>query len=300
MDEEFACCNGIAGESGEYLIPPLTPDQIVQIARGLPVDAAHLSEIQWLVQRRHEKQLTALPRNVDPGKLHQAGWGVIFPHGEDTAQREGLTELLKLRGAQSGDRYREFAGADGYQRGESKIDFLARHGMGPGVLDPKRIPYYLLIAGSPEEIPYEFQFQLGAKYAVGRVHFDAVDDYATTPSIARAELQDSVLPREARRPRPGDPATQRSADHLITPLAEHVKAEEPAWQIELLTGPGTEVALCEMFGDRRAPRCYLRPRTTGVSNGDPRQRRERALLCQDWPIRNGGRQGAPRSMFSPR
>ena len=290
MDTELVYCNGIAGDSGDYLVSPLSVEQISQIAQSVHVDAAHLSEIQWVVQRRHEKQLTALPRGIDSNNLGQAGWGVIFPQDNDSPQREGLAELLAHRRLQCGGRYREFVGSDGYRPGESKIDFLTRHGMGPGVLDPERIPFYLLIAASPEVIPFDFQFQLDVKYGVGRVHFDDVDGYrAYARSVVRAELPESSVPHRSIFFGPrhgGDFATQRSADHLIIPLAERLAAEESNWSVRaLVREQATKSSLLTILHKDAAPALLLTA-SHGLAfpNGDSRQRRTNgALVCQDWP-----------------
>lgn len=290
MDAELVYCSGIAGDSGGYLVPPLAAEQISQIAQGVHIDAAHLSEIQWMVQRRHEKQLTALPRGIDPNNLGQAGWGVIFPEDDDSPQREGLAELLAHRRSRCGGRYREFGGSDGYRCGESKIDFLSRHGMGPGVLNPERIPYYLLIAAGPELIPYDFQFQLDVKYAVGRVYFDDINGYRSyARSAVRAELPESRVLRRSTFFGPrhgGDFATQRSADHLIKPLAERLTVEEANWHIQTLVRDGaSKSSLMKTLRDRDAPALLLTA-SHGLAfpNGDPRQQQANgALVCQDWP-----------------
>ena len=43
-----------------------------------------------------------------------------------------------------------FVGKDGVEPGESKDDWLAKHGMGHGDAEPEKVPYYLLLVGGPE------------------------------------------------------------------------------------------------------------------------------------------------------
>lgn len=102
--------------------------------------------------------------------------------------REALTPLLDHRKAQAGPRYRQFAGTDGYRPGESKSEFLTRHGHGPGPVNADCIQYYLLLVGDPEQIPYRFQYLLDVQFAVGRIAFDSPLDYsAYAHSVVRAE-----------------------------------------------------------------------------------------------------------------
>src|SRR5262249_11994260 len=146
---------------------------------------------------------------VDATDLAAAGWGVIFAFGADPAIKEALTPLLKLREKQSTANprfFRVFEGEIAYRRGESKNDYLKRlphsvgggRGVAPGPINPKKLPYYLLLVGGPDEIPYRFQYELDVDYAVGRLSFDTVQEYADyAATVASAESGDYITLRRA-------------------------------------------------------------------------------------------------------
>ncbi len=93
---------------------------------------------------------------LDPSDLASAGWGAVFPKDVDPIIREALAPLLEHRRELAGRLYREFSIA----AGDTKSSFLAKSGAGPGPPDPNKIPYYLLLVGSPVEIPFHVQYQL--------------------------------------------------------------------------------------------------------------------------------------------
>jgi hypothetical protein len=174
---------------------------------------------------------------IDPKNLSETGWGVIFPaystsdperdkkQKEEEAIREALQPLFQLRQKQAGDRFRIFEGSHGYRSGaDTKNSFLARYGQGPGPADPDRVPYYLLLAGSFQQIPYRFQYQLDVQYAVGRIYFDTLEEYA-----AYAATVVAVERETARGPRrvvvfgvshPDDPHTAISTRDFARPLVD--------------------------------------------------------------------------------
>ena len=296
--------NGIDGASGGYLTPPMTAHQLVELAQGKDAD-----ELQKEAAERHEAKKEAhfaVRADVDPTVVAQAGWGVIFAHDEDPAVREALQPLLELRKAQASSivepRYREFSGAKGYRPGERKPAFLRRH-MAPtsGPIDPDKLPYYLMIVGSPAKIPTEFQSQLGLQNAVGRLCFDTPDEYARyAQTVLAAERGELALPR-----RMGlfgvknDRATTLSAEGLVAGLEKyvreqpsnpHAKEKLPVWSLDVhAEAEATKAQLTQMLGGPQTPAVlFTASHGLGFPSGDPRQLpHQGALLCQDWDAMPG-------------
>ena len=233
---------------------------------------------------------------VDSADLAQTGWGIVFAHGDPQtdAIREALLELLQQRREQAGERYREFVSEDAYRPGESKDDFLSRHGAGPGPVNPKVVPYYLLLVGSPEQIPFYFQYQLDVQHAVGRLHFDSVDAYATyARGVIEQEMRGSTPDRPPRALFFGtqnldDPPTILSASQLVAPLAAELADDHPTWAVERVPpAEATKARLLDLLGgqvDQTPTLLFTASHGMGFPRGDVRQLSQQgALLCQDWP-----------------
>ncbi|HSV86513.1 MAG TPA: hypothetical protein VLH85_08050 [Levilinea sp.] len=307
MDDERLVFNGIDAATGGYLLPPLPASAIISAATGTPMDEKELNELKWFRQYRSEGHYGVV-EGVDPKQLSQAGWGVIFSAGAGPAIKDALKELLDWRKMQAtavDERfYKDYSGPDGYRPGETKQAFLSRHGAGPGPADPKKVPYYLLIVGDPQAIPYRFQYQLDVQYAVGRIHFDMLDDYtAYAHSVVTAEKEGLALPKHAvffGTANPGDRATQLSASQLVAPLAEKMAIDQPGWQIEtVLSGQATKSELGRRHGGDATPALlFTASHGVGFPNGDTRQfAHQGALLCQDWPGPDAWQKAIPEDFY---
>lgn len=283
--------NGINGADGGYLLPPLAPHDLANIVLGERPDPAHVGDLR----RRIEAQVPTLgpKEGVDPKDLAQTGWGIVFAAQDadrTPALLEALDELLSLRRRQAGPRFRIYQGADGVQPEESKNAFFSRHGVGPGPADPDKMPYYLLFVADPETIPFQFQYQADVQYAIGRIHFDALDDYARyARSVALAETGQVALPRRAAFFGPhsaDDDATALSAQHLVAPLAQKISQEQPRWTVEAhVAEAASKAQLGRLLGGDQTP-ALLFSASHGMAfpTGHPRQLPDQgALLCQDWP-----------------
>jgi hypothetical protein len=231
-----------------------------------------------------------LRAGLDPKDLGQSGWGVIFAHDADPALKEALTELISLRRDQAGEHFRVLEFEDGFRRGkDSKSSFLARHGVGPGPADPARVPYYLLIVGSPDAIPYQFQGQMDVQYAVGRIYFETPDEYASyAQAVARAEFERPASGRLAsfQTTHSDDRPMQVAADTLTTPLLQALADRYPQWMQQKLTGArATKAALADLFGSSVPPSLlFCVSHGIVLPPGHPLQvSHQGALLCADWP-----------------
>lgn len=277
----------------------------IDIERGLPLlpidDDAAMREIAEAGSQR------AVRHGVDPAELASAGWGVIFAPSTTPEVIEALAPLLEVRYEQAtrlkAGRFRDFSGEAAPKPEEDALDWLARHGVGPGPVNPDRMPYYLLLVGDPQESSFEFQHELDVQYAVGRLHFDTADEYANYADAVRASLE-----RASRRDRrvaiwapenADDVATTDSVKNLGGALAERLRAAasgdgvDATWQIEShLASAATKACLGELVGASPprgpdAPRpaiLFTASHGAGAEYGSARQREAQgALLCQEWP-----------------
>jgi len=118
------------------------------------------------------------PEDVSPKdwRHEQIGWGLILRDGADIP--EPLQELLKTRPGAPVLRY--MPGITLYLSNPAAgIDVPVSNGP-TGVDKPSSLPYYLLIYGSPSDVPWELQYFLTSKrFYVGRLDLggEALENY---------------------------------------------------------------------------------------------------------------------------
>lgn len=296
--------NGIDGATGNYLTAPQSEHEFSRrLVAGFRGQRPGRDEVEHRAEIRKTQEPNGPPLGVKAGvdatRLSEAGWGIIFAADDEDAPaiQEALQPLLALRRGQAGERFRLFQGHDGYRPGETKNRFLRRYNMSPGPADPDRVPYYLLIAGDPERIPFSFQYQLDVQYAVGRLHFDSLDAYASyAAGVAAAEagqLARRTTPRRATFfgvTSPDDPATEASAEYLVRPLAERLGQAQAhrgaTWQVQTILGrEASKARLAGLLqGDQAPALLFTASHGMAFPAGDPRQQHHQGgLLCADWP-----------------
>lgn len=160
--------------------------------------------------------------------LSERGWGVIFATGADKRLATALRPLLERRKRQAGDQYRELV----LKADESAGKMVARFKSSARGSDPN-LPQYLLLVGCPEEVPFNFQYELGTQYAVGRLCFEQTAEYRSyAESVIRAE---DAAPRETLRALvfatklPAYLASELLYDQLIKPLEKSFSNDPKKW-----------------------------------------------------------------------
>ena len=281
--------NGINGATGNYGLPPLQSIEVAKIAAGETFTEEELYDLQrkWDAQKY---ETFGVKEGIDPQNISEAGWGVIFAPDVTDAVKEALAPLLELRKEQAGKLYQNFPDEKAFRPDDTKNSFLGRSKAGPGTVDPSKVPYYLLIVGDPKSIPYRFQYQLDVQYAVGRIHFDDPDQYATyAASVKKAEEQKAPQKRGAAFVgvrNPDDRPTALSADNLVKPLFDKLKEQEKNWDWRCALGEdATKAKVTDVLGGSETP-SLLFTASHGMEFplGDPRQiPHQGALLCQNWP-----------------
>lgn len=276
-----------------------------------PPDRSRVAAVQREVDRIRaelaKRQHLGVKEGIDPLDLAQAGWGLVLPFAADPAIREALHELLALRAGQAGERFRIYEGKAAYRPQESKAEFLVRQGAAPsGPVDPEKVPYYLLIAASPEQVPYAFQHQLDVQYAVGRIWFPRVAQYADyARSVVRAEGGGG---RRRRRlvlfgaQNPDDTATELSTRLLVQPLHEQLRSKPAGWDTRVVVGgEATRARLEALLGGEETPALlFTASHGLELPRGHARQpAHQGALLCSDWPgpVQWKGKGELPESFF---
>jgi hypothetical protein len=145
-----------------------------------------------------------------------------------------------------------------------------------------------MVVGNPDSIGFGFQYQLDVSYAVGRISFEAPEDYARyAESVVRSETG-SPPPSGSMgffAPRnPDDPATALSLDHLVDPLVSAVPEMADDLMVETVTGGSATVDGLRKLLAQQPSLLFTASHGLGLPSAHPRQRElQGALVCQDWP-----------------
>lgn len=308
LQEDRLIFNGVDLDTGSYLFPRAPVQAVASVARGGETEPDHLSDLQARSQADREDHLAVI-YGRDPARLNEVGWGLVAANDVGPEVLEALAPLCHRRREQAGDLYRELSGpAAGVQPGEGKQDFLIRHKVATmDIVDPRELPYYLLLIGSPCQLSFSLQYQLDVQYAVGRLHFDTPEEYAQyaenvlaaetrAPSVATRGAAAHVFATRNR----GDLPTALSSSRLAAPLVQDLEATRNVGSD--IGDDATKPRLAELInGSSRTNLLFTA--THGLGTVGPFQRQTQgALVCQEWtdasPSSSAAKRLANKNYFS--
>lgn len=281
--------------------PLATPGEAA-VRRWLDEEPVRLQPAQKARGLAPEAGAFALTSELSPDELAEAGWAVLFGPDATPEIKEALRPLIERRKAEAARDdprlFQIFEDLRSYRPGDSAAAWLARWGITPNIVEPARgVPFYLLIVSAPDAIPFEFQYELDIFWAVGRLWFDAPEDfrryadsvvaYETAASVATAREVALFAPTHDN-----DAATRSFVEQVATPMLAGDDINLPLGTRQkfgrrsLLGDHATRGALLDWFTrPDMAPPALLFSGGHGMcfDLGDPLQAgAQGALLCADW------------------
>jgi hypothetical protein len=294
VDQDRPTPFGVSAETGRPL-PELSDETLGNLPA---IEERRADDRALAVQKSSEQADFAVTDVDDANDLSETGWGVVFAQDATSDTETALAALLEHRQRDAKDLFRVFKGADGYKRGETARAWLERHGVTFNPVSPTMgVPFYLLLVGSAEEIPLEFQYSLDIYWAVGRLHFDdpgryrtyaeSVVSYETGQSVAQSRKVAHFATRHDF-----DRATQLFAKHVAEPLASGdgkrpaIGQKQKFSSQRLIGDDATKENLAKLLrGQLDGAPALLVSGTHGMAlkHDDPRLPDvQGALVCADW------------------
>ena len=286
---------GVVGETGATR-PPLDEQ-----------DLRHMQQDPDLVRKRSQPEnVLGVSSDVDDAAdLTQTGWAVLFANDADPAIKTALQPLLEWRRSNvNNDKlFRVFEGPSGVRPSQTASSWAANKGASlvAPVNPAKGVPYYLMIVGAPQRISLEFQAQFDLQWAVGRLDFDKVEDYAAYAQNV-VDYEKGTAPPQKRQATLWMP---RNQGDLATPFLAGSVGPDFLGKV----GDGTQPLgqrqkfhLSSFIGDGQATKSNLAAILNGEAEGGPpsvlftgshgaewsintpdvQKQRQGALVTQEW------------------
>jgi hypothetical protein len=294
QEDPFVVGNGVDGETGRYLLPPISSEELGHLVANLEPDEEFVRKLtNWRSGRKEGDPLRAPSVDIDdPNNFAETGWAVVFAEDTPSEVRRALEPLLETRRDQAKDLYQELTCSSGITKRKFLLSVNAKSG---APVLPDQLPYYLMLVGDPRSIPFRFQSELDVRYAVGRVHFDAKE--GTTVAARYRAYADAVAAASEGVPlrakgltffsvrNPQDPGTERLSGELVDPLSDVIIKSRPAWKstISTMTDPTRDSLRRYFVGAECRSLLFTASHGVGFNKGDDRQfESQGGLVCQDW------------------
>jgi hypothetical protein len=288
--------NGIYADTGLSVATANIAETAAQALEVLPPGPAETAS-NYEKTARHNQASLGTVWNVTAQDLRQAGWSIVYSSSTPNWVKDELKTLIDFRREQTGGLCRVFDGPNAYKEGQSCSEWLAEQGVSLRPVDPRSgVPYYVLIVGPPEEIPFEFQYLLDTHWGVGRLHFAREGDYLSySQSVKRYEGGGSRNTRSVAffaTSHESDPATNLFCDRVAKELARGGAGRTPigspaGYSVrEFFAESATKKTLCDLLSgpSNSSVPSLLITGSHGMAFKDDLsiEAKQGAILCQDW------------------
>jgi hypothetical protein len=133
------------------------------------------------------------PQTIDFGNVRKAGW--VYLLNSSDPNRDEIIRIIRPLAIQRRMKSPEKPLVFLDQTPEKWFDWILKNLTPFGLDEP---PYYLLIVGNPQQIPFRFQSFLSSSFAVGRLDFETLDELAAYVEKILA-LEKSIQPTVKRQ-----------------------------------------------------------------------------------------------------
>ncbi len=291
LDTETAIhWSGLDAVTGDRLINAFL---LAEAARTIQAEVQDrfLVELLRRMHRARTQPTLSLPDGISGVEIERAGWALVV-HAEEPAEvRAALAPLIEHRRQAGGP-----VAVLEVREGEDWREWLARHGVAAGDrLIPEKVPYFLLLVGSPRRVSFELQRALQVQYAVGRISLEQPQDYRRyAESVIASEVRNEswVEPRAVffaprdRAPRGRGEQDSRDVDGFVEPLAAELVEQGTVDVVRLLGSAATRSRLIEVLSEANAAPTVMLAAAHGLgwrTEHDDQVVSQGALICQDWP-----------------
>lgn len=222
---------------------------------------------------------------VDLGDPRAAGW--TFLVNDNDPQRDEIIEALRPLAEHRGMENPEAPLIFRNEPPDEWFDWQQDNYFSL-ILEGKKVPHYILIAGDPEQVPFQFQSLLDSAASVGRVDFESLEDLKTyVEKVIRLEKAASpVVTREAivfATDHGFEDATYFSHHYMAEPIAKRIHDRYRFKISSIIAEEATKANLLKSLSETRAALVYTASHGLGAPSEslEIQKRFNGAICCQE-------------------
>lgn len=272
--------------AGNLLIDPVDEDVFAKaLADSLERNGESVKDLTHTTTRTSSFRGEVERISLDPGDPKDAGWTYLItasdPRGDEF--KNILNQLAVHRGMIEPDKPLIY---DCEPNNEDWFDWLNENYFGL-VLEGKKVPQYILIAGGPEQIPFHFHSILDSVAKVGRVDFDSLDDLENyVKKLIRIETADepAVMRESVLFATDGgiqDP-TYFSRKYMVEPLEKYINDDLSCETYSIIGDKATKTNLLDALSKRKPAFVYTASHGLGATDKsyEVQKKYNGAICCQ--------------------